>query len=232
MAQGSGLYSSDGRPGDLRQLALFSSGFQSDYDLQTSMVEAAGVVFFRLERDGGHRQLWRTDGKTAAGTYLLHDFGSSSPLSEPVAVAGKVYFAVDGAAEGRELWVSDGTVAGTRLLVDARPGPAGGDPREFRALTDRRFVFSYDDGIHGREPWISDGTAAGTRLLEDVRPGPASSDPRTFVPAPAAARLFFVANDPAGRPAPTYLKLEMPLACAAEKRCHSDGRAAAQAPRP
>ncbi len=214
------LYSSDGN--DLKQLAVFPAGFQDEYGY-TAMVEAGGVVYFRVFAPG-HRQLWRSDSKSAAGTRLVYDFGDA-PILGPVYAAGdEIYFPAETPAAGSELWVSDGTPAGTRMVLDARPGPAGGAPAQLRALPDRRLVFSLDDGQHGREPWITDGTAAGTRLLEDVRPGPESSNPATFIPVANLDRLFFVGNDATGRPVPSFLETPIGPNCPNDRGCRQNGR--------
>ncbi len=55
-AQRNALYATSGIPGDLRQLAIFPAGFYDAY--RDAMVEAGGVIYFRLERQG-QRQLWR-----------------------------------------------------------------------------------------------------------------------------------------------------------------------------
>ncbi len=49
-----------------------------------------------------------------------------------VAAGNKAFFAVDTLAAGRELWVSDGSAAGTRMVIDGRPGAAGGAPEQLR----------------------------------------------------------------------------------------------------
>jgi ELWxxDGT repeat protein len=139
------------------------------------------VVFFA--NDGVHGvEPWVSSG-TPGSTRLLKDLRpgpeSSWPqgVTEPMIQAGGlVYFAANDGQHGMELFVTDGSAEGTRLLVDARPGPqdgisfaawlmeAGGD-----------VFFAASDGVHGQELWTSNGTPEGTRMLADLQAGPGGS---------------------------------------------------------
>ena len=78
---------------------------------------------------------------------------------------------------GWELWKSDGTENGTVLVIDVRPGSAGGVRLGPLVGAGDRLVFAADDGVHGVELWQSDGTPERTTMVQDLAPGPASSDP-------------------------------------------------------
>jgi ELWxxDGT repeat protein len=94
-----------------------------------------------------------------------------------------VYFSAFDAADGWQLWKSDGTAAGTVMVSDVNPGPAGLEPAGITPLTGTTAMFSGDDGTHGREPWTTDGTTAGTAIYEDLNPGSAGSDPTEITAA-------------------------------------------------
>jgi ELWxxDGT repeat protein len=163
---------------------------------------AAGDRLFYVLNDGYDNRTWWTSDGTAGGTLrlvsaswprtwdLVDDFEIDS---RDHGIAGALLFVGEDAATGREPWVSDGTPAGTRRLLDVRPGPDGSEPTWITATVTRLF-FAADDGINGRELWVTDGTAAGTRLL-DLLPGAESSRPRNFVAI--GDRILFSAYHPA-----------------------------------
>ncbi len=149
--------------------------------------------------------LWRSDG-TSGGTAAL-DAGfaygvSTRPvLTDDGAGNDRLYFIAHDSAAGRELWTSDGTGAGTRRVVDLRPGVASSVPPAegqvfaevsvLAALGPKAF-FVADDGNAGEELWTSDGSPGNATLLE-VRPGAAGSQPRHITAA--GGRVYFVADD-------------------------------------
>jgi len=107
---------------------------------------------------------------------------------------GGVLFAASNGVNGLELWKSDGTEAGTVMVKDINPGPAGSNIRAIKLTTATGpTVFAAFDGVSGVELWTSDGTADGTRLLQDIAPGALSSNPNGFTVS--GSRLFFGAND-------------------------------------
>ncbi len=135
-----------------------------------------------------HGYLWRID---AAGSVLLSDQLSPSAQSA-VALDQQLLLNNTDGDHGAELWLSDGSAAGTLLLSDINPGPAGSDPALLGTVGGYA-LFSADDGVHGRELWASDGSAADTLLLGDLYPGAESSQIAAI--ASVNGKLFFSAND-------------------------------------
>jgi ELWxxDGT repeat protein len=165
-----------------------------DNSAQPFSAVAGGVAYF-LRSDGIQgRELWRSDG-TPAGTHLLRDICPGvcgiehlSSWANLATLGSRVYFAADDGAHGNELWVTDGTSAGTRMVIDLRPGPDSSNPGPLFAL-DGLLWYAADDGVHGREPWRSDGTAPGTSLLFDLVPGAAGSGVSGIEPGPGFVYL-------------------------------------------
>ncbi|MET0555384.1 MAG: Calx-beta domain-containing protein [Vicinamibacteria bacterium] len=140
------------------------------------------VVFFA--DDGVHGvEPWVSSG-TPESTRLLKDLRPGPASSWPqsitapsVQAGGLVYFAANDGEHGMELFVTDGSPEGTRLLVDARPGPQSGIMGAAWLMEAGGDVFfTASDGVHGKELWTSDGTPKGTRMLADLQAGPGSSD--------------------------------------------------------
>ena len=112
--------------------------------------------------------------------------------ARPTPVGDRIFFPGRDNDTGVELWVSDGTDAGTRRVLDIRPGPASSFPEEITDVGGVAF-FVADDGTHGAELWRSDGTAEGTWLVRDIRRGPEESD--TWCLAELNGVLLFNADD-------------------------------------
>jgi ELWxxDGT repeat protein len=108
------------------------------------------------------RRLWVVD---ATGARTVTTFQGLSP-SRLVGFGNDIVFLQNDSQFGQEPWISDGTAAGTRLIADIRPGPAGSNPYRLRSMG-LRVLFLADDGVSGIDPWISDGTPAGTQRLVD-----------------------------------------------------------------
>jgi ELWxxDGT repeat protein len=101
-----------------------------------------------------------------------------------------VFFSADDGKHGYELWRTNGTRTRTRLVRDIRPGPAGSESYDLRALNGI-LLFAADDGTHGYELWRSDGTRRGTRMVRNL--GPGAADP--YVVAKSRDTLYLGADD-------------------------------------
>ena len=154
-------------------------------------------LFFSLDSPAEGPELWASDG-TAEGTgpvtvlrpgpagglsrrETVDYWGNRVPESRIAALAaGHVVFAGDDGAAGNELWASDGTAAGTVLVADLAPGPAGSWPRHLTPLGDGVVLFAAEDPALGLELFRTDGTAAGTWMVSDIVAGASSSVPDDF----------------------------------------------------
>ena len=167
------------------------------------------------EGDEGARGLFRVDHPQAPPVLI-------APVSPPyqadfsgkpafIPMGGRLFFSGSDSggagAGGHELWVTDGTPAGTKRVLDIRPGPGSSEPDGLTAAGGRVFLAA-DDGVQGRELWVSDGTAGGTRLVWDVNPGEASSNPQNLTIS--GDNLFFAAEDGETGVEPWVLRLTPP----------------------
>ncbi|MHC4892855.1 MAG: hypothetical protein ACYTFV_05690 [Planctomycetota bacterium] len=166
----------------------------------TGQVRRFGNTPFNITRVGNravfyaqdlflNSHVWATDGTPGGTSSLKQMFADLVFPVSWVEMNGEVYFAgQEGIDTGMELWKTDGTVAGTNLLIDLNPGPAGSHPQHHTRMGDHVY-FSAQTPERGRELWRTDGTAAGTELLSDIEPGPTD----TFFEelTPAGGRLFF-----------------------------------------
>ncbi len=161
-------------------LHVFASLSASPFGLRMQLPSVPGLIF--EADDGAHGdELWISDG-TANGTHLFMDLtpGPASTLFDGFSflVQGKAVTWMDAAGLnlGLEPWVTDGTVAGTLLLGDLAPGPAGSAPDYGFGATgpgsQRRMIGMISTPQYGAEPWVTDGTPGGTHLVADINPGP------------------------------------------------------------
>lgn len=176
--EGQELWSSDGtEAGTARVVDLCPGACSGVFEDQfRRRLAGVGDAAYFFGRDGQASGLFTSDG-TAAGTVLVAT--GFTDLLSPTRFGTRLLFTAADPAHGRELWVSDGTGSGTSLVVDARPGPAGGagDPPRITPAGTRAF-FVANDGVNGSEPWVLEGTSA--RMVADVRPGAAGSSPKVM----------------------------------------------------
>ena len=103
------------------------------------MEEATSNRLFFFYDDGVHgRELWALDGM-GSPPYMVKDIrldaqkinaSSATEIEQPrsILLDDFLYFFTDDGIHGNELWRTDGTEAGTRLVVDATPGPDSSYP--------------------------------------------------------------------------------------------------------
>lgn len=149
--------------GTIGKRALYFDDFSTNSDL-----------FVTTGKRGGTRRLRRgTAPPTAAAS--APRVNSAEPYE--ATDSGRIVFALEDSDHGREWWSTDGTSAGTRMLVDATPGPAS-SVGQYDApvyMGGDKVIIPVSDPEHGREWWVTDGTPEATRLIADINPGPASS---------------------------------------------------------
>jgi ELWxxDGT repeat protein len=130
----------------------------------------------------------------------LNAVPASAAPREIVAAGDVAYFTATDPVHGRELWVTDGTPAGTRMVGDIEPGPAGSDPGSLTLVGSTLFFAATTGG--DRELWKTDGTASGTLRVRDIKiedpygswgPPDFSSRPESLTAVDGT--LFFSADD-------------------------------------
>jgi ELWxxDGT repeat protein len=151
------------------------------------VVAAGGSLFFVAQDPEEDRELWTSDGLSAARR--VADLGLDTPSGRTglTALQGRVLFqAWSVTSSGFELWVSDGTTEGTVPLTqhDAQPNLLG--------LHAGRLWFAADSPEYGYELWSTDGTAEGTRMMADMAPDGSFSPHRLIS---AGDRMFFSAGE-------------------------------------
>jgi uncharacterized repeat protein (TIGR01451 family) len=185
-----GLWTSDGTPGGTSHLA--DTGFLG---LPGDAAPLGGNTIY--VSSGAGAGVWKSDG-TPGGTVPVLGFPSvpfPPIVNNPqflTPAPGLVFMAAWQPSLGFELWKTDGTAAGTVLVKDINPGPAGSGPSDLFPVGSVVF-FSADDGVAGRELWRSDGTAAGTVRVKDILPGAGSSFPHGL--SASGGLLYFTARD-------------------------------------
>jgi ELWxxDGT repeat protein len=121
-------------------------------DCCLTQVAALGDEAFFVAYGNQNFLLFHSDG-TEAGTATVVDPQKVSVSDQPLVVAGgRVFFVADDGEHGGELWQTDGTAAGTRMVDDLAPGPAGSSPGSL-TVAGNLLYFSADDGLSGNQLW-------------------------------------------------------------------------------
>lgn len=147
------------------------SNFTLDDNALPGLIGAAGDTLIYSAPLGDQIGVWGIDVRQPAATPALLTRLVAGPVglgfggSDAVSVGSQLYFVGDDGVHGRELWITDGTPAGTHLLVDLMPGPAGSDPTALAGVSGRVFLSAFTPQS-GREPWVCD--AQGPRMIGDL----------------------------------------------------------------
>ena len=179
---GNELWRSDGTAAGtymLRNINLNTSTVGTTGSNPIGFVTLGDTILFAASStpDAFPRVLYKTDGRTEAGTQLVKDVTLTGGMTE---FDGRMFFTGGTNGDGYELWTSDGTTDGTQRFLDINPGAGESRPQSFLEMGGLLY-FTADDGSFGREVWVSDGTIEGTRRLTDINPGAASSEARDLV---------------------------------------------------
>lgn len=167
MAGPTHLWATDGTPAGTA-LASADATFNTDPSCGPELIAAWSHLAFVAEAPPPFQgfELMRSDGPAGPVT-LVRDllFGSSCPRFLTFD-GSHVLFSGRPPQSGmeREPFVSDGTEAGTKLLVDARPGLESSEPRLF-TVSGAWTYFVADETDTESYLWRSDGTTAGTTKL-------------------------------------------------------------------
>jgi ELWxxDGT repeat protein len=153
------LWKSDGTPQGTVPLGDFHP--VSGQYTPNQLTATGGRLFFAAEADAVV-ELWTTDGSRAEALRPLDKFQPA----QLTAVQDRLFFTAEDPEHGLELWTTDGTVAGTHLVRDVNPGPAGSFPSALTPAGERLLFRACDQAAC--RLWESDGTEAGTRPLADL----------------------------------------------------------------
>ncbi|HVG10076.1 MAG TPA: ELWxxDGT repeat protein [Thermoanaerobaculia bacterium] len=186
---GTGLWRSDGTAAGTYELTDCQEDLCYGKPQPFVVTERLYFFLFPTVTASGYQSLFVSDG-TPGGTFPLTGAGVRiQGRGAWSASQGVLYFLAEDEEHGVELWRSDGTVAGTYLVSDVRPGPAGSAISglvEYRGLV----WFGADDGQRGGALWRTDGTAAGTVLALDPVPS-SSAHPAPHLFRVLGSRLTF-----------------------------------------
>lgn len=143
---GTTIWRSDGTPAGTSLLSSVGPGCNAK-----GLFPYKGSVYFVGGNGTDGVGLWRT-GLTPNSAELVAPMGATGAES----ITGfddRMFFAGSTGPHGQELWTSDGTSGGTRMVLDAHPGPVGSRPANLSVAGDL-LLMKLNDGVHGAEPWV------------------------------------------------------------------------------
>ncbi len=199
------LWTSDGTAEGTHLLKNINTSPYGNCRMGTPVVGTDAFYFWATDNNDKGTELWKSDG-TAAGTMQLKEirpgngsgqpgYFGSIPLTNSAWVGNQLLFSAEDDDAGAELWVTDGTEAGTKMLVNIRPGSLGSSIQFFAAIAGKAYFRAR--GSEGHELWVSDGTVAGTHLVKDINPGNGHgiSPDLSLRYAINGNKIYFTAND-------------------------------------
>ncbi|MCB9870968.1 MAG: hypothetical protein H6836_02060 [Planctomycetes bacterium] len=194
-----GIWSTDGTAQGTVEVA----GAPQSWTFQ-SLRSFGGRIWFVSPALGGVLPLgmilWRSEG-TQSSTVPVAYFSEGDHLPQLEVAGSRMYFHAATKTEGMELWSSDGTVAGTRIVRDLAPGPAGSfDGRSSGLLhADSGGGLLFNAGTSGGAEVLygTDGTTAGTQPLKGIGQPPlgATRGAEVLELKAAAGLMWFRAGD-------------------------------------
>lgn len=183
-----GLWKSGGTPETTTLVRQFENIPSVDIN---KLYSAHGQLFLDV-RQGGARQLWRSDG-TSEGTYVLtsQEAGSIAMLGSlgEVALFRRTAFDSSSSIWSTSIWKTDGTVTGT-VPLESATGLATSSAAEFEG----RVYFTGRDEAENQGLWVVEGADLQTRLVAG-----GSADPNRFESigeiTATSDQLYFAAYD-------------------------------------
>ncbi len=174
---GQELWATDGTPSGTRVVTSF--GFPQpfgDSDLSITLHTAADRAYFFATDGVGPVRLWVSAGSPAT-TGALTDICDDTTCFEDSwidSVDAQVFFLRESPDTGIEVWTTDGTAGGTRILLDACPGPCPGFGQVI-ASGDGRLTYGANDVASYRPvPFVATAPwTTATSLFDPVRDAPA-----------------------------------------------------------
>ncbi len=169
------IWQSDGTPEGTREIPLDPVGERSV--ALSSLAAWNDRIYFIVDREGGGKELWRTDG-TVVETIMLKDLGSgSSGRPFHLQVAGDhLYFQKEGRDGSWELWRTDGTGKGTRRVMDPGDLNTTYSSGPLVAASGGDLFFAAGRDTPGNALWRTRAVRGGVRL---TRPEKASGSALT-----------------------------------------------------
>lgn len=223
----SGAYKSAGSPDSRR--ADLDPVSRSGLKLRTK--HFAGIVCLLHDEGEGRSktgsELWVSDG-TPTGTIRAAEIHTGGPHTHAnvqylTVFDRALFFAADDGEHGSEPFrfvAEDNRGRGVaRLIIDARRGPDGSNPRFFTSCANSLW-FAAHDGLHGYELWVSNGSlgfltresgdaahpasfpevgGGGTRMTADINSGPGDASPESLACLESKTLLFAASDGIAGK---------------------------------
>jgi ELWxxDGT repeat protein len=181
---GQQLWKSDGTAAGTRVIKYFGNSISST-DI-TNLTAVQNIAYFSVKGVWDDRwELWKYD-ELGKAVYLK-SLGYNEP-ADFFAFGNQLLFVSEDAVNGRELWVSDGTSAGTKILIDIRPGNSSSGVKILGVFGGNvYFTANTSDTVFNF--WRTDGTVVGTSAVAALNPQYMTE---------LYGKLYFIARDSSG----------------------------------